>query len=154
MPNPVADLSDDKIEEVRIDAPPDRGSGTGQDRDAEPVGDDYEEDEEEEDDDEEDTDSGCEETVHTTQHWTDEEAEAALTEVRKWIAWQGYIPLKQLVCRGARCRGQSRPLSSKRLDKIRASLRLRGVVAEVHTYLLDLQGICACNVAVSFAFYC
>ena len=52
-----------------------------------------------------------------------------------------------------RCRGQSRPLSSKQLDKISASLRLRGLVAEVQTYLLDLQGICACGAAMSFAFY-
>ena len=97
----AADLSDDDIEEVRIDAPPDRGNGTGQVRDAKPAGDDYEEDEEEDDDEEEETDGGGEEIVDATQHWTDEEAEAALAEARKGIAWQGYIPPKQVVWRGA-----------------------------------------------------
>ena len=122
---------------------------TGQDVDAEPVGDDYEEEEEEDDDDEE-IDSGGEEIVGTTQHWTDEEAEAALAEVRKWIAWQGYVPLKQVVWRGPRCCGQSRPLSSRQLDRIRG---FRGLVVEVQTYLLDMQGIFACSAAMSFAFY-
>ena len=42
---------------------------------------------------------------------------------------------------GAQCRGQSRPLSNRRLDKITASLRLRILVAEVPKYCLDLQGI-------------
>ena len=36
-------------------------------------------------------DNGGEETVDTTQQRTDEEAEAALTEVCKWIAWKGYV---------------------------------------------------------------
>ena len=97
LPDSAADLSEDNIEEVRIGAPPDPGSGTGQDLDAELAGDDYEGDEEEDDDVAEKMDSGGEETLDTTQHWTNEEAEAALTEVRKWIAWQGYVPPKQLV---------------------------------------------------------
>ena len=121
--------------------------------DAESAGDDYEEDEEEGYDEEEETDGGGEETVDATHYWTDEEVEATLTEVRKWIAWQGYVPLKQLVWRGPRFRRQSRPLSSRRLDKMRASLRLTDQVAEVETYLLDRQGICACSVALSSAFY-
>ena len=102
LPDPAADLSDDKIEEVRMDAPPDPGIGTRQDRGAELAGDDDEEEEEEENV-EEETGSGGEETMDTPQHRTDEEAEAALAEVRKWIAWQGYVPVKQLVWRGARC---------------------------------------------------
>ena len=63
-----------------------------------PADDGYEE-EEENDDDEEETDSGGGETVDATHHWTDGEAEAAPIEVRKWIAWRGYVPLKQQVWR-------------------------------------------------------
>ena len=62
--------------------------------------------------------------------------------------------MKQPVWRGVRCRGQSRALSSRRPDKIGASLQLRGLLAELQTYSLDLQGICACSAAMSFAFYC
>ena len=55
--------------------------------------DDDEEDEEDEDDDEEEAedteDSGGEETT-----------DAALIEAGNWIAWQGYVPLKQVVWRG------------------------------------------------------
>ena len=109
LPDPAADLSDDNIEEVRIGAPPDPSSGTVRDYDAQPTGDNYEEDEEEDVDEEEELANGGEETVGATQHWTDEEAEAALTEVRKRITWQGYVPLKQQVWPGAQCRGQSRP---------------------------------------------
>ena len=54
--------------------------------DAEPRGDDYEEEDEEEYDDEEETHIGGEEIVGTTQHWKDEEAEAATKGVPKWIA--------------------------------------------------------------------
>ena len=84
--DPAVDPSDDDIAEVHIDAAPNPSSGTGQDRDAEPVGDDYEEDEEEDDDEEEETDGGGEEIVDAMRHWTDEVAEAAVIEVRKWIA--------------------------------------------------------------------
>ena len=81
--DPAAHLSDDNIEELHIGAPPD--SGTRQDLDAEPSGDDYEEEEEEEEDEEEEeTDTAGEEIVDTTHHWTDKEAEAVV--VRKWIA--------------------------------------------------------------------
>ena len=93
LPDPAADLSDCDIEEVHIGAPED--SGTGQDLDAEPPGEDYEEEEEEEDDEEEEeTDCAGEEAVDAPRHCTDEEAEAALTEARKWIAWQWYVQLK------------------------------------------------------------
>ena len=50
--------------------------------------------------------------------------------------------------------GQSRPLSSRRLEKMRANLRLRGLVAEVLAYLLDTQGAFACSVAPWFEFSC
>ena len=86
---------------MRIGAPRDLGNGTLQDVDAETAGNDYEDKEEENDDHEEETESGGEETVDTTQHWTGKEAEVALIEVRKWIAWQGYVPVKQLVWHGA-----------------------------------------------------
>ena len=79
--DPASDLSKDRVEKVRSGAPADDGSGTRHDPDAdELVGepDDYEEDNEEVDDKEE-TNSGGEDTVNTTQHWTDEEAEAAVT---------------------------------------------------------------------------
>ena len=89
----AADLSDDEMEEVHIDPPPDPGSGIGEDGDAEPAGYNHEEVEEEHVDDEEETDVGGEETVDPMQHWTDAEAKAALTYVRKWITWQGYAPL-------------------------------------------------------------
>ena len=79
--DPAADLRDDNIEEVRINAPPHPGSGTGQMRYAEPASHDYEEEEEEGDDEEDETGSGGEETLDAMQHWKDEEAKAALTEV-------------------------------------------------------------------------
>ena len=46
LPHLAADLSDDKIEDVLIDAALDHGSGIGKDRDAEPADNVYEEDEE------------------------------------------------------------------------------------------------------------
>ena len=76
--------------------------------------------------------------MDTMAHWGEEETGAALKEVRKWIAWQVYVPLKQLVWHGARCCGQPCSLSNRRLDKIKTKLRSSGPVAEVRTYLLDL----------------
>ena len=101
MPDLAADLSYNDVEGVRIDAPPDRGTGTGQERDGELATANYEADNEEDDDEEEETESGGEETVDATQHWTDQEAEARLIEVCKWIAWQGHLRMKQPVWRGA-----------------------------------------------------
>ena len=44
----------------------------------------------------------------TTKHWTGEEAEAALKQVHEWIAWQGYVPLNELVWHGCAMRGTGR----------------------------------------------
>ena len=53
--------------------------------DAEPARNDYEKDEED-DGDKKKTDDGGEQNPAATQHWTQEEAEAAQTDVREWIA--------------------------------------------------------------------
>ena len=158
LPGPVGDLFDDEIEEVGHTEVAGLGTGGGDHPDIDGQGSEHEDDKEDQEEDEEEEeetkDRGWEETVDATEHWTDEEAEAALVEVcRRWIAWQGYVRLKQLVWREPQYCGQWRPLSSRRLEKIKASVQLKGLVAEVQAYLLNLQDTFACSAALWFESY-
>ena len=106
----MEDLSYDEVEEVRPSAMAGHGTCGGEHPDLNgPRGEEDEEENEEEEDEEQDEmeDIGGEEKVDATRHRTDEEAQVALTQLRKWIAWQGYVPLKQPVWRGTRCRARS-----------------------------------------------